>query len=282
MNTALINGAHVPTETASISIFDRGFLFADSVYEVVPVYAGRVFQLGAHLDRLAESLQAIGIANPYRRAEWRQRLESLIDVNGRGDLSVYIQVTRGAPPKREHRLPVDQTPNVVAFCQARQGPAASVLADGVAVISRRDTRWARSCIKSTSLLANVLAAAEAHRDNAAETLFTDADDGVLEGSSSNVFAVIDGRVVTPSLRESILSGITRSVIQRILARLGQPQTTVEHLPLSALRRAEEIWISSSTREVLPVTQLDGQPVGDGRPGPVWAEVQNALQVENDD
>ncbi|WP_111747917.1 aminotransferase class IV [Salinisphaera orenii] len=276
-DTALINGSFVAAEQASISIFDRGFLFADSVYEVVPVYAGRPFRLEAHLSRLADSLAAVGIDNPHQHGDWVRLLNDLINVNGGGDQSVYLQVTRGAPARREHRLPQDVDPNIVAFCQARRPPPPATLADGVAAVTRRDTRWARCHIKSTSLLANVLAAAEAHAEEATEALFIDEADGVVEGSSSNIFAVVDGRVLTPALRPAILPGITRGVVLDVLAANDIAHHMVDHLPLTALRRADEIWICSSSREIMPVTQLDGVTVGNGRPGDVWAKVYGALQ-----
>ncbi len=277
MDTALVNGEYVPKSTASVSIFDRGFLFADSVYEVVPVYAGRAFKLAAHIQRLEASLDAIGIPNPHDRDEWQRLIRALIEVNGGGDVSVYLQVTRGAPARREHRLPTGVQPNVVAFCQSRNAPSAAALTRGVSAITQRDTRWPLCHIKSTSLLANVLATAEAHQNDASETLFIDTAGGVVEGASSNVFAVVEGRVLTPVLRETILPGITRTVVLTILRQLGIAHAQVDHLPLLALRKAQEVWICSSTREVLPVTQLDGAFVGDGAPGAIWARVHQELQ-----
>jgi D-alanine transaminase len=279
MDTAFVNGEFVPTASASVSIFDRGFLFADSVYEVVPVYRGRPFRLGDHFARLANSLAAIGIADPYSRERWRQLVDDLIAANGGGDQSVYIQITRGAPARREHRVPIDTRPTVVAFCQSRVTPRQDVLDDGVAAISRVDTRWAYCRGKSTSLLANVLATAEAHDAGAAETFLVDAAGGVVEGASSNVFAAIGGQVVTPALRDAVLPGITRGAVLEILTRLRTDHAELDHLPLAALRSAQEIWISSSTREILPVTALDGAPVGNGRPGRIWAEIYRELQAD---
>ena len=277
MSTAYVNGQFVALEDARISVLDRGFLFADSVYEVIPVYAGRSFALEAHIARLARSLERLGIANPHDASGWRALIEQLIEANGRGDMAVYVQVSRGASARRDHRIPQDIEPTVVAFCQTRSAPDPATLRDGIAAVTQADTRWAYCTIKSTSLLANVLAADAARAAGAAEAIMV-RDGEVLEGTSSNVFAVIDDRLVTPALRDAILPGITRGLILDLAARAGIEHAEIDGLPVAALRGASEVWITSSTREIFPVTRLDAAVVGTGTPGPVWTRMRACLQA----
>jgi len=277
MSTAYVNGQFVALEDARISVLDRGFLFADSVYEVIPVYAGRSFALEAHIARLARSLERLGIANPHDASGWRALIEQLIEANGRGDMAVYVQVSRGASARRDHRIPQDIEPTVVAFCQTRSAPDPATVRDGIAAVTQADTRWAYCTIKSTSLLANVLAADAARAAGAAEAIML-RDGEVLEGTSSNVFAVIDDRLVTPALRDAILPGITRGLILDLAARAGIEHAEIDGLPVAALRGASEVWITSSTREIFPVTRLDAAVVGTGTPGPVWTRMRACLQA----
>ncbi|MES1947856.1 D-amino-acid transaminase [Salinisphaera sp. C84B14] len=277
MNTAFVNGEFLPLAQARVSVLDRGFLFADSVYEVVPFYAGRGFRLDEHLDRLARSLGLSRIRDPYDRPRWHEIIAGLIDANGGGDLSLYIQVTRGAPARRDHRIPDDIEPTVVAFCQSRAPVDPAVLAHGIAAVTHDDTRWRYCTIKSTSLLANVLAADQARAQGASEALVV-RDGCIQEGTSSNVFAVIDDRLVTPALRDTILPGITRAAVLELAAREQVEHAEVETLLREDLQRASEIWITSSVREIFPVTELDGACVGNGKPGPLWTRMHAALQA----
>lgn len=275
--TAWVNGRFLPLAEASVSVLDRGFLFSDSVYEVIPVYAGISFRMDDHLRRLARSLDGLGIVNPHDIDGWRALLAELVAANGGGDLAIYLQVTRGAPPRRDHRIPHDVEPTVVAFCQTRAAPDPESLAAGLAAITTDDTRWRDCHIKSTSLLANVLAADAARAEGATEAILV-RDGAVLEGTSSNVFAVIDGRLVTPALRATILPGITRGVVLEIAHAHKLDHAEVDTLTPEALRAADEVWITSSTREIFPVTRLDGVTVGDGVPGPVWTQVRGWLEA----
>jgi D-alanine transaminase len=277
MQTAFVNGEFLPLENARVSVLDRGFLFSDSVYEVVPFYAGRGFRLDAHLERLERSLALLRIVNPYERERWHEIIAELIEANGGGDLALYIQVTRGAPERRDHRIPDDIEPTVVAFCQSRAPVDPAVLEKGIAAITHEDTRWRYCTIKSTSLLANVLAADDARSRGASEALMV-RDGAVQEGTSSNVFAVIDHRLVTPSLRDTILTGITRAAVLELAERDDIDHAEIETLSPAALRSASEIWVTSSIREIFPVTTLDGETVGTGKPGPVWTRMQTALQA----
>lgn len=280
MDIAYLNGQHLPLSEASVPVLDRGLLFADAVYEVIPVYAGKAFLLDEHIQRLANSLHGLRMANPHTDAEWRALLNALIQANGGGDLSLYLQVTRGAATRRDHRITQDLSPNVIAFCQSRQAPNPSVFSQGVAVISTTDTRWQHCQFKSTSLLANVLAGDDAAKAGASEAIML-RDGLVMEGSSSNVFTVIDGHVYTPRLRPEILPGITRALILK-LAQANDVACTETDLTLKQLQSADEIWLTSSIREIFPVTQLDAALVGDSKPGPLWTQMRALIKASTAD
>lgn len=266
MATVYLNGAFVPPESARISPLDRGFLFADGVYEVIPSYGGRLFLLDAHLERLQQSLQAIRLADPGPVGGWEPTLYRLLEMNPGGDRSVYLQVTRGAAP-RDHVFPADGAPTVFAMVNPIAPLKPGLGEHGIAAITMPDQRWTRCDIKSVALLPNVLARQQAVEQGAVEAVLL--RDGMLtEGAASNVFAVRDGEVVTPPLGNSILPGITRQFVIDMLLAHGQ---ACREAPVTedALRSADEIWLTSSTKELLPVTRLDGRPVGEGRPGPLW-------------
>lgn len=277
MDTAYLNGAYLPLDQARVPVLDRGLLFADSVYEVIPVYAGAAFLLDAHLERLDASLAGIRLENPHTPERWRALLTELIARNGGGDLALYLQVTRGTAPRRDHRPFAHRIPaTVIGFCQERPPPDPGLFARGVAAITRPDTRWARCEIKSTALLANVLLADEAATSGAAEAILLRGGE-VMEGASSNVFALLDGVVTTPPLAPAILAGVTRAEVLR-LARAHELPWAEARISAPLLAGAPEIWLTSSTREIYPVTSLDGAPVGSGRPGPEWLRMQQLLQA----
>lgn len=277
---AYVDGEYLPLEQARVPVTDRGLLFGDAVYEVVPVYAGRPYLLDAHLERLDRSLAGIRLPNPHSHGQWRELLAALVERNGGGDLALYLQVTRGAYPRRDHRLPAKPRPTVIAFCQARHPPDPATFEQGVSAVTRADPRWARCEIKSTALLANVLVADEARAAGAAEAILTRGGE-VAEGASSNVFAVLDGVLTTPPLSPAILAGITRDAVLR-LARAHDVAHAEAGIPAAALAGADEIWLTSSTREIYPVTRLDGRPIGTGRPGPVWTRMRGLLQADTHD
>lgn len=278
--TALVNGEFVPLEQAQVPVRDRGLLFADAVYEVIPVYTGQPFLLDAHLRRLQRSLDGIRLHNPRTDTQWRALIGELIERNGGGDIAVYLQVTRGVQDRREHWLPERPEPTVIAFCQSRAAPDPELFERGVAAITRPDDRWPHCEIKSTALLPNVLAADDAAAADAAEAILL-RDGEVTEGASSNVFAVRGGVLTTPPLAPAILPGITRAEILR-LAHAHGIATEQTSLNARAFADADEIWLTSSTREIYPVTRLDGAPVGDGRPGPLWTRMRRLLQSETHD
>jgi D-alanine transaminase len=272
---AWLDGRLLPLDEARVPVLDRGFLFGDAVYEVIPVYGGRPCRMEEHLDRLDASLAATAIPAPHDRAGWRDLLGRLIEANGGGDLALYLQVTRGVAPKRDHAIAPGLVPTVFAMTMPIPPRASEVAENGIAAVTVADSRWLRCQIKATTLLANVL-----HKRKAAESGADDAllvrDGLVIEATASNVFAVLDGAVVTPPVDPGMLTGVTRNLVLELAAGDGI-ETLEAALPAERLPAASEIWVTSSTREVTPVTTLDGRVVGEGRPGPLWRRVDRLYQ-----
>lgn len=269
-----LNGEYLPLGEARVSPLDRAFLFGDAVYEVVPVYAGRPFRLREHLDRLARSLAGIRMDPPLTHAEWDAILKALIERNGGGDQYVYFQVTRGAELARNHAWPAGLEPTVFAFANALEPASPALLEQGVAAITAQDTRWARRDIKSTALLANVLLKKLAVDADAFETILLEGGE-LTEGSSTTVHVVRGGEIHTPPNGHHILPGTTRDVVTELAARSGIPSAS-RRVTEEELRGADEIWLAFSTRGVLPVTRLDGKPVGTGRPGRLFERIHAAF------
>ncbi len=271
---AYLNGKYAPLSGLSLPVLDRGFLFADAVYEVVPVYAGRVFRADSHYDRLQHSLDGIHLDNPLQRQQWSTLLDNLVAKNGAGSMALYLQISRGADSGRDHRIRPGLSPTVFAMAM-RLADRSAARDNGVTAITADDIRWARCDIKSTALLANVLLASEAAHYGAEETLLL--RDGLLhEGASSSVLIVTNGCVRMPPYSHRLLPGTTRDLVAALLASDG---IDVGEQPISedTLRSADEVWIASATREVLPVTRLDDAAVGNGRPGPLWQRVHELYQ-----
>lgn len=274
-STCYLNGAFMPLAEARISPLDRGFLFGDGAYEVMPVYGGRPFRFDAHCARLTRSLTELRMRDPLSREQWRSVFATLIEAGGDRDQYLYWQVTRGAEQGRTHAPLPDIHRTVFAFAVPWNPPSTEVLERGLTCVSAPDTRWARCDIKSTALLANVLLRQLAVDASADETILL-RDGRLTDGSSCAVHVVIGGEVRTPPNSHEILPSTTRTAVEDLTGRAGVPWRSA---PVSEreLRRAEEIWLSSATREVLPVTRLDGRPVGTGRPGALWRRVYEAFQ-----
>lgn len=270
-NTVYLNGRYLPLEQAKISVLDRGFLFGDGIYEVIPAYNGKLFRLQEHLQRLENSLNQIRLGNPHSREQWHEILQPLL--TGCDDQYIYLQITRGIAPKRDHAFPEASEATVFAM----RSPIAPFPGReaGVRAITLDDTRWGLCNIKAITLLANILLRQKAVERNSAEAILVK-DGYVTEGAASNIFAVIDGILVTPPKGEEILPGITRDVILE-LALAHHIPSSEDIISLDALRSANEIWLSSSTREIVPVVQLDEQTVADGTPGPVWEKMHRLFQ-----
>ncbi len=270
-----LNGTYLPLREARISPLDRGFLYSDGVYEVMPVYGGRPFRFESHADWLTRSLGGIRMEDPHSREQWRALLGTLIERNGGGDQYVYWQVTRGAEFGRNHApLPVIER-TVFAFCAPLPVTAPATLRDGVTCVTAQDTRWAQCDIKSVSLLANVLLRQLAVDGQAAETILL-RDGELMEASSSAVHVISGGVIHSPPNSRQILPGTTRSAMEEMALRAGIPYRS-EPVSEARLRAADEVWISAATREVQPVTRIDGQPVGSGKPGPLWRRIHAELQ-----
>jgi D-alanine transaminase len=267
-----LNGHYLPLDEAKVSVLDRGFLFGDGVYEVIPSYSGRLFHLDAHLERLENSLAGIRLDNPHSREQWLELLTPLLDATL--DQYIYLQITRGVAPKRDHAFPADTPATVFAMCSAIV-PFAG-LNEGVKAISMDDTRWRFCNVKAITLLGNILHRQAAIDEGCAEAILVK-DGYVIEGAASNVFAVIDGVLRTPPKGNDILPGITRDVILD-LARNNNIPYSEDKIPFAALQAADEIWVTSSTREIIPVVELDSKPVEDGKPGPVWHAMNQLFQA----
>ena len=273
--TCWLNGAYLPLAQAQVSPLDRGFLFADGAYEVVPVHRGRPFRMRPHLERFDRSLAELRIRNPLSLAQWSEVTHELVRAAQAPELLVYLQVTRGTEHGRNHLFPPSSVePTAFAFVSPYPQPAASVLANGLAAVTLDDTRWARCDIKSVALLANVLLRQEAQDRGGAEALLT-RDGRVTEGSSSTIFIVRAGTLITPPNDYSILPGTTRDAVLELAA--GVLPVEIRWFTVEEMRGADEIWIASAGRGVLPVTRLDGQPVGSGAPGPAWQAMHARLQ-----
>ncbi len=269
-----LNGQYLPLSEARVSPLDRAFLFGDAVYEVVPVFGGRPFRLRQHLDRLARSLEGIRMTPPLSHPEWNELCRELIERNGGGDQYLYIQVTRGAEYGRNHAWPDGLKPTIFAYATALETPSAQMLERGVSAVTAPDTRWSRRDIKSTALLANILLKKLAVDAGAFETIMIERGE-LTEGSSTTVHVIAGGVIRTPPNSARILPGTTRDVVHELAIRLGIGSDSVP-VSESQLRAADEIWLAFSTRGILPVTALDGRPVGTGRPGPLFGRIHAAF------
>jgi len=274
---AYLNGQFLPLDEAKISVLDRGFVFGDGVYEVVPVYSNKPFRLDAHLHRLQDSLDSIRLANPHELAEWRDLVLQLIAQQDFSDQSLYIQVTRGTPvegqPPRDHAFPKGVPPTVFMFAQPLVTATPEHKAAGVCAVTAVDNRWLRCNIKAISLLANILLRQKAIDVDCAETVML--RDGFLtEGAASNIFVVKDGVLRAPPPSNLMLTGITYDVVLELAATHDIPHE-VRAISEAEVRAADELWMTSSTKEIMAIVKLDGAPVGAGVPGPL-AQRMDAL------
>jgi D-alanine transaminase len=271
---AHFNGELMPLDRIAISPLDRGFIFGDGVYEVIPVYEGVMMRGREHFERLQRSMDEIALANPHTTDEWLRLVQELL-VHYPGNQSVYIQVTRGAPARRDHVIPKGLQPTVFMMVQPLASPSKEAVENGVACVTAPDFRWEKCHIKSTSLLGNVLARQISFEAGATETILL-RDGFVTEASSSNVFVVKDGVVAAPPQDNLILLGITYDLVVRLAAE-GAVKLEIRPIAESELRSADEVWLSSSTKEVLAVTRIDGKPVGAGKPGPAFRRMHALFQ-----
>lgn len=271
---AFLNGAYLPLEECRISPLDRGFIFGDGVYEMLPVYRGRPFRLSHHLSRLERNLLAVHIHSPCSEGEWKTIVETLIQRSDDKELAVYIQVTRGVAP-RDHVFPEDVSATVFAMANPLVGVPREQLQNGVALITVDDVRWRCCDIKTISLQANILAKQDACRAAAVEAVMV--RDGIaLEGAASNLFVVRNGKAYTHPQDNLILPGVTRTFTLELLEELNV-EYVEQAIPKAWLYSSDEVWITSSVKEILAATKIDGQVIGDGVPGEIWKKVHALYQ-----
>ena len=274
--TIYLNGQYMPIEDAEISVLDRGFIFGDGVYEVIPVYSRKPFRLEEHLRRLQHSLDGIRLANPHGNAEWARIIDELVARNAGEDQYLYLHITRGVA-RRDHAFPNPPVnPTVFMMSNLLPAPPAELLRSGIACITAPDNRWLRCDIKAIALLPNVLLRQMAVDAGCAETILIRNNEFMTEGAASNIFVVKNGTLLAPPKDNLMLPGITYDVILEIAAADGIPHE-VRRIAAAEVFAADELLLTSSTREVLAITQLDGKPVGNGKPGAMFAKLHRLYQ-----
>jgi D-alanine transaminase len=284
MSIVYLNGDYLPMEEARISPMDRGFLFGDGIYEVVPSYAGKVVGFGPHMDRMQDGLDAIEIQLRVEHEHWRAIAGELVTRNGGGNLGIYFHVSRGADTKRHHAYPEGIAPTIYAF--AFEIPPAPVADKNAAttytVSTAEDLRWKRCNIKSTALLGNVMHYQQSHAQGHSETLLYNQDGELTEAAACNLYVIKHGIIATPLLDHQKLPGITRLMLLEILRRDGSIAVQERVVTRAELENADEVWISSSSKEIAPVIEIDGKPVGDGSVGDVWLAAQTLYSAHKFD
>ncbi len=271
-----LNGDYIAVKKAKISVFDRGFMFGDGVYEVIPVYSGKLLRSESHLARLQHSLEAIDIPNPLSTVQWLEIFSTLIEQNFPDlDSVIYLQITRGTMEKRDHAWPPDMQPNVLVTCTEQEYATQDSATAGEKAITLDDTRWSDCHIKTINLLPNALLHQQAIGQGAIEAILI-RDGFAIEGSQSNLFMVRDDIVITPPKSRYMLGGITREIVLE-LCQVNKIICREKSISEDELHHADEIWLSSSTREILPIVTLNRHAVGGGRPGVVWQQVIQLYQ-----
>ena len=270
-----LNGQFVPLSQANVSVLDRGFIFGDGIYDVIPVYQREMFRPMQHLERLTRSLASVGIDNIYSNEQWLRIIANLMENSEGSDLLVYIQVTRGVAPRRAHAFPLNTQPTVFIMVNAMSAPSKEMRERGVACVTMQDMRWLHCDIKSTSLLGNVLAAQNAAQHGAVETI--QFRDGFLtEASASNVWIVKNQTLLGPKKNNLVLEGIRYGLFEELCAKNVIP-FEMRAIAQDEVFAADEVLLSSATKEILPVTLIDSKPVGLGKPGPMYAKLYAIYQ-----
>ncbi len=270
-----LNGKFLPIEQAMVPVLDRGFIFGDGVYELIPVYSRAPFRMDEHLARLERSLASVQIKNPYSREKWREIILQLVAKQPWDDQGIYFQVTRGVA-KRDHAFPLGVEPTVFIMANPLVNPPRELVEKGGSAVTAQDNRWLRCDIKSISLLGNVLARQVSADAGAQETILF-RDGKLTEASASNVFIVKNGELLSPPKSNLILPGITYDVVTEI-AQAAKIPLVFRDISDAEVRGADEVWVTSSSREILAIVTLDGKPVGDGMPGPLFKRAFALYQV----
>lgn len=284
MTSVYLNGEFLPMSEARISPMDRGFLFGDGIYEVIPSYDGHLVGFGPHMQRMREGLAELEIRTDMNEAAWREIVEQLVQRNGQGNLGVYLHVSRGADSKRHHAYPMSVNATCFGFTFEIPPPpvADKDRVKPYAVSTAEDLRWKRCHIKSTALLGNVMHYQQGHAAGAQEIILYNSDGEITEAAACNVFIVRSGVVATPLLDSQKLPGITRLMLLDILRRYSNIPVEERVVTVAEMRQADEVWITSSSKEIAPVTLVDGTPVGNGEVGDVWARAQSLFAAHRYD
>jgi D-alanine transaminase len=269
-----LNGEYIPLNEAKVSVLDRGFIFGDGIYEVIPVYAGKPLRFEHHMQRLQASLDAVRISKPLSNSQWLEIIDTLISHTGLQDHSIYIHITRGVA-KRDHGFPDETNHTVFVMSNILHPVDTELLKTGITAVTLDDIRWQYCNIKAISLLPNILLRQQAVDKGADEAILI-RNGEVTEGAASNVFIVSNGIIKTPPKDHKILPGITRDLVVEIAQIHNMP---IEEISISEKEffAADEIWLTSSTKEVLPVTQINDRQVGNGKPGVVWQDMYQKYQ-----
>ena len=271
MNTVFLNGEYMAIEDAKISPLDRGFLFGDGIYEVIPSYSGKTVGFQGHINRMKCGFKAIGLKLDWSDDQWRALCDTLAEKNEGEEFGIYIHISRGADIKRAHGFPENISPTIFAMVFNVPEPKAPCISSvkSIGLTSMEDLRWKRCHIKSTSLLGNVLHYQESCDAGSQEALLYNDNQELTEAAAANIFIVKDGVIATPPKSHQILAGITRGLVIEILKMEGTLIVEERVISMDEVKNADEIWVTSSTKEIIPVTQLDGKPVGTGEVGSVW-------------
>lgn len=279
MSVVYLNGQFMPASEAKISPMDRGFLFGDGIYEVIPSYQGRCIGFNAHIQRLQQGLAALDIHSGLTEQDWRELVQQLLKENGAGNLGIYLHVSRGTDSKRAHAYPKDILPTIFAYCFAlsAEPEADHAKAPRYKAVTAVDLRWQRCHIKSTALLGNVMHHQQAAALGLNECILFDEQNVLTEGSSTNVFIVKHGVVITPPLSHKILPGITRQLLLSILRQYSSLLVEERAVSKAELMAADEVWLTSSSKEVAAVVEIDGKVIGTGEPGVVWQQAQSLFR-----
>ena len=265
----------MPVEEATVSVMDRGFLFGDGVYEVIPVFGNKLLRVEEHLNRLQNSLNRICLSNPHSNQEWAEIFSDLLKKNGGEDRAVYLQISRGVYPKRDLGIKAGHPPTIFAMVLQVTPPDIEIVSAGISVVTVDDFRWSACDIKSTSLVANVMLKQQAVAADVGDAILIK-NRMVSEGTASNVFIVKNGVLITPPTGHKLLPGITRDLVIEI-AKNNTILVEEREVKEAELYDADEIWMTSSTREIAPVISLNGEAVGSGSAGPVWKRIVDLYQ-----
>ena len=272
--TVFLNGEFMPMEEARVPVLDRGFIFGDGIYELVPVYSRTPFRLEGHLARMERSLSEVKITNPYSRAEWTKIIEQMIDRQSFDDQGVYWQITRGVA-KRDHAFPKNVRPTVFMMSNPLVNPSKEVVENGGKAVSAQDFRWQRCDLKTISLIGNCMLRQLSAEEGAVETILF-RDGKLTEASASNAYIVKGGVIATPPKDNLILPGITLDVVFDIVKRANLPME-VREIAEAEVFGADEVWVTSSSKEIVAIVDLDGKTIGTGKPGPVFRKAWQLYQ-----